>query len=103
MKVKNGDIAMGKIVWVVRVERYSDADSSEDILGVYDNEADAIARVNEVFDKYEDDYIENYGGVEEFSAENHHNGYAELHLDCGWDETIIRTIEYEINKPYEII
>lgn len=90
---------MASKVWIVLKERHTEEESWEVILGVYDNEADAIARVNEVFDESEDEYIENYGGIEDFVAENHNNGYAELHLDCGWDETIIKAVEYEINRP----
>lgn len=86
-------------VWIVTKNHQDETGHEALILGVYDNEADAIARVNEIFDESEDEYIENYGGVEDFVAENHNNGYAELHLDCGWDETIIKASEYEINKP----
>lgn len=60
---------MAKKVWIVLKERHTEEESWEIILGVYDNVADAIARVNEVFD------------------------------DCWWDKTIIKAVEYEINKP----
>lgn len=90
---------MSEKVWVVLKKRHTEEESWEVILGVYDNEADAIARVNEIFDESEDEYIENYGGTEEFVAENHNNGYAELYLDGVWDETIIKAVDYEINKP----
>jgi hypothetical protein len=92
---------MGK-VWVVLKERHTEEESWEVILGVYDNEADAIARVNEVFDECEGEYIDHYGGVEDFVAENHNNGYAELHLDCGWDETIIGACSFDVNKDTEV-
>lgn len=88
--------------WIVVKKHYSDDDNSVFVIGVYDNEADAIDRVNEAFDESEDKYIENYGGVEDFVADNHNNGYAELHLDCGWDETIFNIQECEVGKPIEV-
>jgi hypothetical protein len=89
-------------VWVVLKERYTEDGNSVEILGVYDYFGDAFERVNEVFYDCEEEYIETYGGEEEFVAENHNNGYAELHLDCGWDETIINAVKCDFNKSIQI-
>lgn len=86
-------------VWIVLKERHTEEENWMVVLGVYDYFGDAFERVNEVFYDSEEEYIERYGGKEEFVAENHNNGYAELHLDCGWDETIIKATNYTINKP----
>lgn len=88
---------MANKVWVVVRERHTEDNDSTIILGVYDNEADAIERVNEDFHETEEEYIEQWG--EQYSGENHHNGYAELHVDDAWDETRIIATGYEINKP----
>lgn len=90
---------MEQKIWLVVNERHTDEGSWQVILGIYDDFGKALERVDEIFYESEESYIENYGGVENFVAENHHNGFAELHLDDGWDETIIRATEYEINKP----
>lgn len=86
-------------VWIVLKERHTEEEQWMVVLGVYDYFGDALERVNEIFYESEEEYIERYGGKEEFVAENHFNGYAELHLDCGWDETIIQAIKCDINKP----
>ena len=88
---------MASKVWVVLRERRTEDNDSTVILGVYDNEADAIERVNEEFHETEMEYIEQWG--EQYSGDNHFNGYAELHVDTAWDETRIIAQGCEVNKP----
>ena len=88
---------MKKVWLVVKTRETDDHDDIQIILGVYDNFSDAVERVNEVFFEEEEEYIEQYGI--EYIGDNHNNGFAELHIDYGQRDTIIKAVEYEINKP----
>ena len=85
-------------VWLVIKERDTDGERGEDILGVFDSLAGAIERVNEEFSEMEERYIEEYG--ENYVAQNHNNGFAELYVETAWDETKIYCLEYEVNRFY---
>jgi len=92
-------------VWIVTKARSIDNEDLAVILGVYDSFDNALRRVNEEFDETEDDYINEYGDFgHKIDAENHNNGFAEIHCPDAWDECTIRAEEYELNKPtYESI
>ena len=84
-------------VWLVVRERHTEDNDSFVVLGIYDNFGDSLERINEEYFETEEDYIEEWG--ENFVGENHNNGFAEFHVDDAWDETRIRAIDFEINKP----
>lgn len=86
-------------VWLVTRERHTEDNDSMIVLGIYENESDAIQRVNEEFIETELEFNnewEDYG--HEVDAENHFNGYAELHVRDTWDDCIIKAVPYELNK-----
>ncbi len=92
---------MAKKVWVVVRTRLTNDRNSCIICGIYEDFGEAVSRVNEVFNDDCDTFDEVYGetGVG-YNADNHNNGYAELHYgDCDYDDIVIRAEEYEINKP----
>lgn len=93
-----------KKLWVVVRTRHTTEHESTIICGLYENFGDAVERVKEVFDDDLDTFEEVYEGAE-YEADNHNNGYAELHYGesyqgCyGYDDIIIQAQEYEINQP----
>ena len=89
-----------KKIWIAFKKREIESEylNMTIILGVYDNEGDAIARINEEFFDCEEDYIEEYG--ERAHCSNHHNGYAECISEGNEDidSTILSITWYEVNK-----
>lgn len=96
---------MKKKLWVVIKTRNTETERFTSLLGLYEEFSDAVNRVDEVFmeteESYEDTYLEMGDTI---TADNHHNGYAEVSLNGSLDETIIRATEYDMNAPlYESI
>lgn len=85
-------------VWIVTKQRETSGEQWHVIAGVYDNFSDALARVNELFIEAEEVFEDLYEGTE-YEAENHNNGYAELHYGSeDFDDIIIKATEYTINQ-----
>ena len=86
-------------IYIVTMNHEDETGHEVLVLGVYDNYEQALTRVNEVYGEQEDYYIDSYGYHD---GHNHHNGYAELHLNDKWDETIISMASYNINQDTNV-
>lgn len=84
-----------KKIWIVTMHHICESEDVCMIVGVFDNFDQAKDLVDDLYDEQEDIYDNNYCG--EYNAENHNNGYAELHYPDGWDDTIIVANDYELN------
>lgn len=90
---------MSTKLWVVVRTRHTTDNDSTIICGLYEDFGDAVARVAEVFNEDFDTFEEVYGNNPGFDADNHNNGFAELHYgDSDYDDINIIANEYEINK-----
>ena len=85
-------------VWLVIIEKTTNGERGEDILGVFDSLAEATKRVDEKFEEMEMWYAQKYG--DNYVSHNHGKGFAELYVQDAWDETKIFCLEYEVNRFY---
>lgn len=86
-------------VWIVTKNHQDETGHEVLILGVYDNFEAAKARVDNEYKKEEEIYINNYGGHD---GKLYNYGFAELHIDTGWDETTIGACSFDVNEDTEI-
>lgn len=95
---------MKKKLWVVIKTRNTETEQFTILLGLYEEFSDAVNRVDEAFMETKESYDVYLESGDTFTADNHHNGYAEVSLNGSLDETIIRATEYDMNVPlYESI
>ena len=96
---------MGKQVYIVIRQRYAEDADTPIICGVYDNWEAACKRVSEVLKEDEEYYKESYGEYgDEYFCNYDGEGYAELYINCGWDETRIKATDYTINEStYDLV
>lgn len=83
-------------IWVVSKSEHDVNGSWVVVLGVYDNERAAIARVSEIAVEVEERYEEEWGT--KFEGQDHLNGYAKFESVDGYDETIITVIRFNVNE-----
>lgn len=83
-------------IWVVSKLERDEAGSLVFVIGVYDNECAAIARVSEMAIAVEERYEEKWGT--KFEGQDHLNGYAKFEATDGYAETIITAIKFNVNE-----
>lgn len=83
-------------IWVVSKLERDVAGSWVVVIGVYDNECAAIARVSEMAIEVEERYEEEWGT--KFEGQDHLNGYAKFEAIDGYAETIITAIKFDVNE-----